>query len=301
MATSIDLLMPRFCFPGWFGPRHAGLGNELIPLAKAFIASRELGIPMLPTAWGLNDRGYRHYFGTSRFDWVRLYALSRALPRYTFREEDYLATGEADYGRAVRVYAERMGLTQKRHFVLMTDGLWGAYQPIRKARSFVRGLLYNARLSVANLFQLQGRVGDAPLLIGVNIRLTDFAVPTPETDFRGLWNTRVPMPWYFAVCRALRGALGELSRFLLVTDGSPEELREFIDEFRPITTFDMARTDISNLIALSEADLLICSISSYSQWAAFLSNAPYIWYRPHLRPVGKYLTMWESIVGSETS
>ena len=28
----------------WIGRRHQGLGNELIPWAKAFIASEELGI-----------------------------------------------------------------------------------------------------------------------------------------------------------------------------------------------------------------------------------------------------------------
>ena len=60
----------KVCFPMWIGRRHQGLGNELIPWAKAFIAAEELQIKFLPPALGLNDRRYYEYFGTSRFDWV---------------------------------------------------------------------------------------------------------------------------------------------------------------------------------------------------------------------------------------
>ena len=63
--------------------RGAGLGNELIPWGKAYIASRVLGIPALHPAWGLNTRRYWEYFGTSRIDWpptvtARLSGRSRA-------------------------------------------------------------------------------------------------------------------------------------------------------------------------------------------------------------------------------
>jgi hypothetical protein len=284
----------RFCFPGWFGPRGAGLGNELIPLAKAFIASQELGIPFLPTAWGLNQRGYRRYFGTSRFDWVRLYALSRLLPAYTFREEDYRATGEIDYDRAVRVYAERMGLAGKRHYVFMTDGLWGELYPIRKSKPFVLQTLYATRYTVPNMYEFRKQLaGGRNVTVSVNIRLTDFKIPTPTTDYRGLWNTRIPLEWYTRVCRSLRDLLGGAVTFCLVTDGTPEELADFISEFKPVTTFHQKHREISDLLNMTTTDALVCSISSYSQWAAFLSDAPYFWYRPHLRPVDGRLTIWE--------
>ena len=284
----------RFCFPGWFGPRHAGLGNELIPLAKAYLASRELGIRMLPTAWGLNDRGYGVYFGSSHYDWVLLALLSHTLPTYTFREADYMATGEKDYDKAIRVYAERMGLHRKKNYVLMTDGLWGEYYAIRKAKPFILKTLYGTRYTTENLYEFQKRSAGAGMLVGVNVRMTDFAIPTPETDFRGLWNTRIPLGWYSNVCRNLRNALGDAARFVLVTDGTPEELRDFIDEFDPVTTFDYENAVVSNMLILANADALVCSISSYSQWAAFLSNTPYFWYRPHLRPYQRHLTIWES-------
>ena len=39
-----------------------------------------------------------------------------------------------------------------------------------------------------------------------------------------------------------------------------------------------------DLLALARADLLVCSISSFSAWAAFLSDAPYLWFAPQLTP-----------------
>lgn len=286
----------RFCFPGWFGPRGAGLGNELIPLAKAFIASQELGIRLLPTAWGLNSRGYRRYFGTSRFDWVRLYALSRVLPAYRFREEDYAATGEIDFDRAVRVYADRVGLAGKQNYVFLTDGLWGEYYPLRKARAFILQTLYATRYTVKNMYEFRKRLaGSSNLTVAVHIRLTDFIKNTPTTDYRGLWNTRIPLDWYFRVCRSLRDLLGGRVTFCLVSDGTAEELADFITEFKPVTTFDQKHSAISDLLNMTTTDALVCSISSYSQWAAFLSGVPYFWYRPQLRLVDGYLAIWSSL------
>src|SRR5271169_3638420 len=103
----------KFCFPKWIGPRHAGLGNELLPWAKAFIASAELKLRLLHPAWGLNDRRYYEYFGTSTLDWVGYAALRMLLPCYTFSEADYLATGERDYDRAIALYSDKMGLKDK--------------------------------------------------------------------------------------------------------------------------------------------------------------------------------------------
>src|ERR1051326_5108383 len=103
----------KVCFPMWIGRRHQGLGNELIPWAKAFIASEELNIKFLPPALGLNDRRYHEYFGTSRFDWIYYAILKKILPCYVFTEEEYNATGEKDFARAIRVYADKKGLANR--------------------------------------------------------------------------------------------------------------------------------------------------------------------------------------------
>jgi hypothetical protein len=60
-------------------------------------------------------------------------------------------------------------------------------------------------------------------------------------------------------------------------------LRPLLDAVPCVTTSDIPDSDCSDLLALADADLLVCSISSYSQWAAFLSQAPYLWYAPSLQ------------------
>jgi len=69
----------------------------------------------------------------------------------------------------------------------------------------------------------------------------------------------------------------------VVSDGNAEQLRPLLDAVPCITSADIPDSDCSDLLALADADLLVCSVSSYSQWAAFLSQAPYIWFAPQLQ------------------
>jgi hypothetical protein len=51
---------------------------------------------------------------------------------------------------------------------------------------------------------------------------------------------------------------------------------------------------------MAAADLLICSVSSLSMLAAFLSDAPYVWYRPHLGESDGLLSIWGHEEGQRT-
>jgi hypothetical protein len=283
----------KVCFPMWIGRRHQGLGNELIPWAKAFIASEELQIKFLPPALGLNDRRYHEYFGRSRFDWIYYAILKKVLPCYVFTEEEYLATREKDFARAVRVYADKKGLAKKRSYALLTEGLWGNWYSVRTARHFVLEQLYRTRHLTRNLHQLDRQIADRRLLVGLHIRMGDFLPVANATEYQGLWNTRVPLTWYVNICRQLKEAFGNNVTFMLLTDGTEPELREFLDEFKPITNFGQSHAVVSDLLALATADVLVCSISSYSMWGVLLSGSPYFWYLPNLRDVDGYLTLWK--------
>jgi hypothetical protein len=271
------------------------LGNELFLMAKAFIAASELQLRLLPTAWALNVRGYRRFFRSSALDFLRPYTLRALLPTHTFSEQDFVATGERDYGKAVVSYAQRHRLAEKTAFLFLTEGLWGEFYSIRTAAPFIVKALYGTRYTLENLYHYEKLAINKPLVVAVNIRLADFVAADAGTDFRGLWNTRIPLEWYTRVCRSVRQALGDGVTFYLVTDGAEADLRDFIAEFSPLIHFDRENADISNLLIMSRADALVCSISSYSEWAAFLSKAPYLWYRPHLRSVGGYATIWGSL------
>ena len=110
------------------GHRGEGLGNEMIPWAKGWIASQALDARMIGPSWGINKRRYYRNFGTSRLDFLIEDLLSH-LPHYAFTEEEYRSTGIVDFGSAIRQWAERK-LPRKRSFIVTVGGMWGGYGAI---------------------------------------------------------------------------------------------------------------------------------------------------------------------------
>jgi hypothetical protein len=81
----------------------------------------------------------------------------------------------------------------------------------------------------------------------------------------------------------LEDALGpENVQFVICSDGKPDQLQGLVDRNNAVFASGLPNSDVSDLLALINTDMLICSISSFSMWAAFLSRAPYVWYRPNL-------------------
>lgn len=281
----------KFCIPRVSG-RGAGLGNELIPWAKAFIASQELNAHLMHPAWGLNKRGYRKYFGTSRLDWLFPMVLEKVLPTYTLTELEYRESGKLDFADAIRVFEKKYNLTQKSSYVLYLEGMWGGYESLRRSREFLLSELQATNFTQSNLYELSGRFDSSKLQVAVHMRLGDFEPAFKEKDYRGKFNTSLPIEWYSNICRKLQSEFGDRITFLLFSDGGVADLVEFIAEFNPVTTLHQSNADCSDLLAMAKADLLVCSVSSYSMWAAFLSDRPYVWFKPNLQQHGDYLSIW---------
>lgn len=272
--------------------RGAGLGNELIPWAKAFIASEILGARLVHPAWGLNPRNYSALFGTSKLDWLHNRALATVLPRFTLTEEDFQASGGEDFAVAVKEFDAKHGLSARGSWLFEAEGMWGGYRSIRSAKPFVKSVLYGAKGTVGNLFELSQRVDPNALLVAVHVRLGDFAAADPQLDYRGKFNQSIPLEWFARTCRSIKGAFGDRVQFCLYSDGSAESLSFFIKEFNPILTMGQKFSDCSDLLGMASADLLICSMSSYSFWAAFLSDHPYLCFEPALQVHGELRSLW---------
>lgn len=281
----------RLCIPSPAG-RGIGLGNELYSWAKAWLAARAIGGTALNPAFGLNPRQYWRYFGTSRLDFLTHRALLATLPRYRFTETDYLSTGEHDFRKAVAAFAQREGWHRRRLFALEVGGMWGGLLAIREARDFVLTRLYGTRGTAENLTDWRTCTDPDRLLVALHVRAGDFGAMAPGTDYRGRFNCTLPLDWYIAVCDSLRRHFGPRVQFQLFTDGRPEALAPFIERFAPLTGFHMRNSVCSDILAMAGADLLLCSISSFSLWGAFLSNAPYIWYAPHLQQHDGTCSIW---------
>jgi hypothetical protein len=272
----------RYCIPQ-VRKRGYGLGNELIPWARALLAAQVLEARLLPPAFGLNRRRYWRHFGTPRYDWLRNRALPYLLPRVDFTEADWRARGAGDVLDALRGFAAEHRLLERRAYVFTTSGMWGGYLHIEAARMQMRAILETSRYAARNLVRLKERLDSSRITVGMHVRCGDFKAADAARDYRGVWNTALPMEWYVRVAQNLQRQFGTGAQFLLVSDGTPEQLRPLLAAVPCVTTADIPDSDCSDLLALADADLLVCSISSYSQWAAFLSQAPYLWYAPSLQ------------------
>lgn len=262
----------------------AGLGNELIPWARAFLAGQVLGARALPPAFGFNSRKYWRHFGTPRYDWLLHKVMEHLLPLVEFGETDYLQHGGGDVVTALQSFAEANRLQERKAFLLVTEGMWGGYGHIAPARDFMYSTLYQSRFAARNLMRVSERLHPDKPVIAMHVRLGDFA-PPPDTaeQYRGRFNCSLPMEWYCNVAQYLHSRLADSVQFLIVSDGTREQLQPLLNIVPAITTSDLPDSDCSDLLALAKADLLVCSVSSYSSIAAFLSDAPYLWFEPNLQ------------------
>ena len=281
-AAGAKLLETRYVIPQVRGRGH-GLGNELIPWARALLAAQLLGARLLPPAFGRNRRRYGRHFGTPRYDWLRNRLLQHLLPRFDFTEADWRAHGAGDVVAALQAYAREHDLAGRERYVLTTSGMWGGYRHIEAARTPVRALLAASRFAPGNLRRIAARLDPARITVALHVRLGDFRAAGSGTDYRGNWNTTLPLGWYVSIARQLQRGLGSAVQFLVVSDGRADQLRPLLEAVPCVSTADIPDSDCSDLLALADADLLVCSVSSYSQWAAFLSDAPYLWYAPNLQ------------------
>lgn len=277
-------------FLGWSLPlpesrRGAGFGNEVIPWGKAFIAARELGLRTLHPAWALNSRGYRRDFGTSRLDWPLHQAIARA-PGVTITRD--MASKHDDYADVVRNLSLPRGKIVVRH----ASGMAGGYAGIWRAREYLRSQVAKPPHVATDLYRIRDRLRRNALTVAMHVRSDGFTV-APEGPRPGEFNRTLPIEWYHAIAEYLRAHFREHLQLIIVAD-DPErdEVQRLQDRFGTVQPPARARPLLSDILLMSSADLLVCSVSSLSLFGAFISERPYVWYGPHLNDWGGWRSIW---------
>jgi len=284
--------MLKFVVAERSGRRGAGLANEMIPWAKGFIASQVLNAHLVGPSWGLNQRRYWRNFKTSRLDVVSE-ELLRALPHEAFTEQEYYGTGIIDYGEAIRVWAMRKKLFDRRHLIVTVGGMYGGYLAIASARAFLWSRLLNSRNALSNMFKVHSKLDRKKLLVAIHMRLGgDFAAAEAGRDIRSTFNVQVPIRWYREVCGRLRREFSDHIQFCFFTDKETPEYLELVSEFNPDQVRCRDLSECSDLLLMATADLRICSVSSYSLAACFISQGPYVWYEPQLTIENGIYSLW---------
>jgi hypothetical protein len=281
-----------FSIPETHGARGGGLGNEVIPWAKAFIASQELGLRLLHPAWGLNKRQYRRDFGTSRTDWISRTALKTALPTVRITDTMVRQTGEADYALALRVLGPELNLPRNSPVVALHQGMSGGYYGIQRARDFLHHELSRPRHVSQDLYAISKNLDPERLTIAFHVRAQDFRVGS-EAPAPGQFNMALPSDWYEAVLSNFVENFGDTAQYVILSDARESPLLDVLEEYKGVVTLpDRDRPLLSDLFCMVNADTLVCSVSSFSMLAAFLSDKPYIWFAAHLNDHGGWRSLW---------
>jgi len=273
--------------------RGQGLGNELLPWAKGWIASQELHAHLVGPSWGLNKRRYARNFGTNKLDWILEDAILR-LPHFCFRDEDYRATGESDFGAAIRHWAQERRLDRRRSFLVEVGGMWGGYTAIRYARPFLWSQLLSSRDALRNLYRVLSKLDRNKLAVAVHLRSggDGFMSPVDASSQRGRFNILIASDWYLWVCEQIAKEFGDRVQFWFFTDRQESSFEKLSRRFNPRQFAQTGLTECSDLLLMAMADVRVCSVSSYSMAACFLADGPYVWYEPQLTLRDGLYTLW---------
>lgn len=110
--------------------------------------------------------------------------------------------------------------------------------------------------------------------IAVHVRMGEFAqVSDTKLLTGGQSNVRIPLGWYTHLVKKLRACYPQMP-VLIFSDGKEQELTPLLESG---ATLYRSGSDMTDLLAMSSASMLVGSNSTYSRWAAFLGDMPSIW------------------------
>jgi len=235
-----------------------GLGNMLFPWARLVVAAQHGSIIPIAPAWPQlkigsilrNDADKRFYFGLFRplpcelSGWDKWKVLTR-LPHIP-----------------ERALNEALRQTGGKDSLLTFEGMNGFFQPILREHALVRRHL----LGITNEKHKCGLAFDFRNSISVHVRLGDFVA-----------KNRLPISWYVDAIEQVRFSVARCAPVYVFSDGADEELSELLD--LPGVQRISFGSSIADLIALSRAQVLIASASTFSMWASYLGRMPVIWHR----------------------
>ena len=185
----------------------------------------------------------------------------------------------------------------KKHWALTVGGMWGGLHALRRSQSYIQAQIGATRFTQENLAAMQRKLDPTRPTVAVHLRAGDFSDDTPIEEIQGKFNVRLPYEWYESALAASVQTLGNDCNVVILGNDSSPHAKELTARFDAIDTKDQSNTDMSDLLLLSQADLLIPSISSFSILALFLNpELHYLWPREHLSPVelegSRHLAIW---------
>lgn len=244
---------------GWVRLGGPGLGNLLFIWARALVRSIESGATLVPPVWHQIKIG----------PWLRREPDKRSyVDVFPFRPPSAVWTEWVRCRLAGR-HVERLGPSVEKargtEYEIVADGR-PCFHDLEPYRDTIRSALIRSVRPSAIPSEHERPT------IAVHVRLGDFAPPEDE-EVRIEVNRSFPLSWYL---RAIQWAQ-ETSRYseiplTIFSDGTDVELDLLFRRFRT-TLRSAGRNALHDLLALSRAELVIGSHSTFTYWAFFLGTS----------------------------
>ena len=235
----------------------SGLGNLLLPWARAVSLANRYGLPVVFPTWPQvkigtylrREKDKRHYFGifspSSEYivGWARL---TRLLYCRWVGEEVFLARPD-------------FFLRANQDHVVNITGCKDFFLPILEDHELIRMKL----LDIIRPSHIPARTADR--YVAVHIRLGDFKVGKQIT----------PLDFFDNVLLQIKANLPHMEVFIF-TDGRRDEIDHLLTKHQArLADFGSSMAD---LLAMSKSTLLVASKNStFCWWASYLGRMPVIW------------------------
>ncbi|MEO6719121.1 MAG: alpha-1,2-fucosyltransferase [Ferruginibacter sp.] len=259
----------------------AGLGNQLFPLLKAYTFADLNKLPIVVTGYNRffigpylrREKSKRKYNGTFIFQKNILAAGFEKWRLSKYKKHDQIIEppieqlgNKGDLNHAYIFY-------EMPHWDHYFDGL-------KEQRTLVIKLLWQVLLSPIRKKVLEL----PPPCIGIHIRMGDFRNLRDGETFGSAGAVRTPENYFINLVKSIREIHGSDLPVSVFTDGSRRELDQLF-QLSNITLIE-GKSDMVDLLLLSKSKLIITSAgSTFSYWAAFLSDAIVIMHPTHVNTV----------------
>ena len=247
----------------------AGLANKLLVWARALVFAKENNYKLFVIGWfdfkigpflrnEKKKRIYYKYF--SRIYTPNFIELFKIL--FLYKKINVESTYK-NYSNPKKVYVFNQipqwqnyfeGLTLNREFIKM---------------SFIKMLNEGYKEIYNNC--------ETPVIC-VHIRCSDFIIDNKNLGKKA--NVRTPIGYFIEIINKIRESVNKNFPVTIFTDGNPSDM----DKIKRLsnTRFSNSNSDLEDMIKLSKSKIIITSCNStFSYWAAFISNSPVIIHPSH--------------------
>ena len=263
-----------YCQPVF--PRGTGFGNRLFIWARCRLFARTYGATMVSPIWFRPAVGQLFRGGIDYGSYLRQITLFRLFQK---RAGDWgVVTGRlrtlatrriSEVELAHEDWASDMPLASP--VKVLFDAPVFDFRALNGEHEFLHEEL--RAITRRHFLKPFERLGEVP--IGINIRMGNDFSPAPVLERTGRvgWLQKTPLSWFRDTLLVLREEIGYPAPAVVVSDGTPESLREILSLEN--VTHLRPGTAISDLLTLARSKVLLASGSStFSAWAGFLGQMP---------------------------